>query len=204
MDTEKNGQTQKDFLDLLHRPTHKPAIKVHQGHDYLPISYVQAELDNVFMGGWETRNFHYQVIANEVTGSVELHFYHPVFDRWMCRMGAASVPIQLKSGSSVTDVDKKIPNALQKNLPSLLSECLKNAAKSIGVRFGRDLNRDFYDTAPERFDDLEKWSQMISECNSLADLNSLYLDAKSNLGAPPTVIERAFKERQIELKSLKA
>ena len=38
-------------------------------------------------------------------------------------------------------IENKIKNTLVKDFPHLKSECIKNAAKSLGVRFGRALNR---------------------------------------------------------------
>jgi hypothetical protein len=45
------------------------------------------------------------------------------------------------SGASVTDISQKKKNALQKDYPKAKSEALKNAAKSLGKIFGRDIGR---------------------------------------------------------------
>jgi len=112
---------------------------------YIPVSYIEMELDEMFFGLWQTENFQSQIVVNEVIGQIDLIVYHPVIKEWIRRTGAASVPIQMAKGSGVTDVQKKIHNTLVKDYPHLKSECIKNAAKSFGKKFGRDLNRVFED-----------------------------------------------------------
>lgn len=117
--------------------------------NYLDIEYIEATLDEVYMGVWQTHSFVTQVVANELVGSMILEVFHPVANHWIRRVGSASVPIQFKKNSDITDISNKIKNALVKNAPTLKSECLKNAAKSLGKRFGRDLNREGRDYKPQ-------------------------------------------------------
>jgi hypothetical protein len=113
--------------------------------DYLPISYIQNKLDEKYFGVWSTSDFKTEIIANEICGSVSLKVYHPKAKGWIERIGVGAVPIKLSKGSKVTELENKIKNALVTDYPHLLSECLKNAAKSLGVSFGRELNRDIVD-----------------------------------------------------------
>lgn len=128
---------------------------------YLPISTVETQLDELFFGLWKTENFRWQVVANEIVGSLDLHYLHPVAGVWLVRTGVGSVMIQQdgykkdelgqyingsdgkrqKINPRPSDVDAKIKNTLVKDFPHLKSECLKNAAKSLGNMFGRNLNR---------------------------------------------------------------
>ena len=112
---------------------------------YIPISFVENKLDELFFGLWQTENFKYQVVVNEVIGSLDLIVFHPAAKTWLRRTGAASFPIQLRKGSGVTQVDQKIHKTLVKDFPHLKAECIKNAARSLGKAFGRDLNRQFED-----------------------------------------------------------
>jgi hypothetical protein len=48
---------------------------------------------------------------------------------------------KIKINPKPSDVDAKIKNTLVKDFPHLKAECIKNAAKSLGKYFGRDLNR---------------------------------------------------------------
>lgn len=120
----------------------------HAGNSlYLPISYVEMTLDELFFGMWETKDFRWQVAGNEIIGSILLRVFHPVANQWIERTGASATMIRLKKDSHVTDISAKIHNALEMDFPHLKADCIVNAAKSFGVAFGRDLNRkdrDFY------------------------------------------------------------
>jgi hypothetical protein len=125
--------------------------KFAKNSQYLPISFVQMKLDEMFYGLWSTKNFSYSVVANEILGVIELEFFHPVAKMMITRTGTASVMIQMKSEENggrgdITYVADKITNTLVKDFPHLLSECTKCAAKTIAKMFGRDLNREFIDS----------------------------------------------------------
>lgn len=137
------------FSKILNQPPKQEEIQNNpfaNNAQYLPISYVEMDLDEVFFGLWKTENFTSKIVVNEVIGQLDLLVFHPVFKEWLGRTGNASTPIQMQKGSGVTEVAKKIHNTLVKDYPHLKSECIKNAAKSFGKRFGRDLNRKFEDT----------------------------------------------------------
>src|SRR5690606_28308558 len=107
---------------------------------YLPIEKVEEKLNYYFNGLWETRNFKYQVVVNEIVGDIELRVFHPVAGIWLTRSGAGAVMIQQTKGSNITDIGSKIKNTLVKDMGHLKAECIKNAAKSLGVAFGSNLN----------------------------------------------------------------
>lgn len=119
--------------------------------DDLPISYVEMTLDELFFGQWCVKNFTSKVIANEVVGELELEVLHPVTNTWITRTGSAAIQIMVdKAPQNLTGQDRnswalnpqnKKPNALDMAYPKLKAECVKNAAKSLGKIFGRDLNR---------------------------------------------------------------
>ena len=79
-------------------------------------------------------------------------------------------------------VENKIKNTLVKDFPHLKAECLKNAAKSLGVAFGRNLNRGEEDEY-----------QYLSE--SLPELNELQEQAMTLLGSSTLDNEDAEKVR---------
>ncbi len=114
---------------------------------YLPISYIEMQLDELYFGLWQTKNFRWEIVVNEVIGSIELDVFHPVKNIWITRTGSAATPIQMKKGSDLGPnmSQYKIHNTLVKDFPHLKAEALKNAAKSLGKWFGRDLNRKFED-----------------------------------------------------------
>ena len=122
---------------------------------YLPISFVEMTLDEIFLGQWGTRNFHWSAITNEVQASLELWVIHPISQKEIIRVGAASIVITVDSlddeaRSRMTKQDRNLyalnpenkkPNALDLGFPKLKQECVKNAAQSLGKVFGRDINR---------------------------------------------------------------
>lgn len=152
MEPEKKQQLIpfEKFLKALNTPPKKSgSVQTNpyaNNSKYIPISYVEMWLDQYFFGLWETVNFKTEVVVNEIIGSIELKVYHPYKNIWITRTGAASTPIQLQRGSGVTEVQQKIHNTLVKDYPHLKAECVKNAARSLGKLFGRDLNRKFEDT----------------------------------------------------------
>lgn len=108
---------------------------------YVPIGSVENKLDLIYSGLWMTENFNYKVVANEIIADLTLKVFIPGAG-WISRIGCAAVIIQQKKGSELGDINAKIRNTLVKDFPHLKSECIKNAAKSLGNTFGRNLNRD--------------------------------------------------------------
>ena len=155
--------------------------------DSIPISFLETELDEVYLGNWKIDNFQHQVIANEIVGSLELHVFDPHMKVWITRIGAGAVQIRMNSGAAITDISQKIKTALQMDFPKLKSMCLKNAAKTLGKRFGRDLNRKFEDDydpqyTPEielsEFQDL--YGQRLSECKNTDEMKALHASLPDN------------------------
>lgn len=128
------------------------------------ISHIEMSLDEMFFGLWDTVDFRYQQVANEIIGSLLLVVTHPVTGKEIKRTGAAAIqimvdatPEELKYNAAdnkevqakkkrernkwALDVENKKPSALDMSFPKLKAECLKNAAQSLGKLFGRDLNR---------------------------------------------------------------
>lgn len=127
-----------------HPKQNKILVHPQNKKNYLPVSHIETELDECFLD-WETVNFRWQVVTNEIIGTIELRVLNPITQKWSTKTGAAAVLIRQNSGSSIDDVKAKIKNALEGDFPHLLSDCLRNAAKKLGKRFGRDLNRNFTD-----------------------------------------------------------
>ena len=117
----------------------------------LVISHVETTLDEMFFGHWRTENFKWERMANEVVGSIDLIAIHPISGYEIRRTGAASIIIMVDRAPQNLDnvernrwalnADNKKPNALDLAFPKLKTECIKNAALSLGKLFGRDLNR---------------------------------------------------------------
>jgi len=171
---------------------------------YLPIGIVENKLMEVF-GWFETRNFTTHIVANEVIGSVELHVYHPIFKRMVCSTGTAAVMITQKSGSTPTDIDAKIMNALETAAPHLLSDCIANAAKRFGKAFGRDLNREWTDEYdPDISSSLERLEQMEKERAVLEQSAQALKTAQDKINAYTDAAELFNNSRGIADKAIAA
>lgn len=121
----------------------------------LPISFIEMTLDELYLGLWDTVNYQWSAITNEVQGSIELVLTHPITGQKITRTGAASIVITVDSLSKedkekmtsqernlhALNPENKKPNALDLGFPKLKAECTKNAAQSLGKIFGRDINR---------------------------------------------------------------
>jgi hypothetical protein len=157
----KQQQSNEGLQMLLNQEPSKSEIKTNKmanNSQYLSIATVERLLDENYAGIWNTKNFRWQVVANEIIGSIDLEVYHPAAKMWITRTGAASAMIQTQKGQPIT-VESKYINTLVKDFPHLKAECLKNAAKSLGVRFGRNLNRG----QEEEFSYLSENMQSLSE-----------------------------------------
>lgn len=119
----------------------KSIIKERQGIKYIPISAIETNLDRMFTGLWQTKNMQWKLIANEIVVSLELHVFHPIAKVWLCRCGVGAAQMRMRSGSKITDIDSKIKNALEMDVPHAKADALKNAAKSFGNLFGRNIGR---------------------------------------------------------------
>jgi len=138
----ENQRHIEQFQKLLNMHPDKKDIRVNKlanNAEYISVSTIERRLDEIYSGLWQTENFRWEVVANEIVGSIDLRVYHPKAG-WMARTGAAATMILTASGQPAT-VEHKIKNTLMKDFPHLKSECMKNAAKSLGVIFGRNLNR---------------------------------------------------------------
>lgn len=111
-------------------------------HKYYPLAIQQAVADAIFQY-WNVIDCQYVVIANEIVATVKIIYMpsYPGASEYVCS-GSAASPIQMTSGSSVTDFPaKKISNALEYNVPSVRSRAVGNALNDLGNVFGRNIER---------------------------------------------------------------
>jgi hypothetical protein len=180
-------QTLEGFNKMLNEQPDEKEIKTNKfagNSKYLPISFVQMKLDELFVGLWRTKNFRYEVVANELIGSITLEYFHPFAKVWIEREGAAAVMIQQSSGADLTDISAKIKNTLGKDQPHLLASCITNAARSIGKVFGRDINRKDEDNYTQFYSEIaeaEAASENINwnEIKTVDDLTNLWREHES-------------------------
>lgn len=174
-------QARENFLKSFDTQPRK--IDKAQGYETVPISALETELDQTYMGLWKTDNFTHQVIANEIVGSIQIHVYDPSIKAWITRTGCASVMIRQTKDAQITDIGAKIKNGLVMDFPKLATMCLKAAAKTLGKKFGRDLNRKFEDSYNPVYSDeialaaiIESVVPKINECKDLRALGALWVE----------------------------
>lgn len=167
----------EEFTQKLNCEPVKAEVRINKmanNSKYLPISFVQMKLDEIFFGLWETEIQHVQVVANEIIGYGTLRVYHPIAKTWIKRSGSAAVMIQQvskeKGGSGdITNIRDKIKNTLVKDFPHLEAEIIKSAARKFGKMFGRDLNREFADDYTPFSEDLAEEPGLNEELDKLSD-----------------------------------
>ena len=152
MDALKKIELEEFLKKLNQDPPNEHIFKTpDKKADDLPISYVENKLDELYFGLWGGEDFKTERIENEIVGSIKLLVFHPVMEFWQTRPGAASIQITVDAAPQnaqnkdrnvwAQDMRNKKPNALDMAYGKLKAECIKNAAKSLGKCFGRDLNR---------------------------------------------------------------
>jgi hypothetical protein len=130
----------ESFVKALNKAVPAKALRENQGRKYLPIGYIEWQLDRFFKGLWSCEVVSYSQLVDSVAVHVRLKVFIPGFG-YITRDGLGAVPIQLAKGASRTDFAQIVSGAIQKNLPSAKSFALSNAAESLGQAFGRNLNR---------------------------------------------------------------
>lgn len=179
---------------------------------YIPISFLEMKLDEIFLGIWSTKNFQSKTIANEEVGSLELWYFHPEAKIWICRVGTGGVMIQFKKDAPINDLSQKIKNTLSKDYPHLKAECFRNACLSIGKQFGRDLNREYVDTFESEYEnpELEEFRSLLSiklkEFDNHDELKKRMLSIRDEFtkkGLSQKEVETKIKTRLMELKNVK-
>ena len=203
-----------EFVNTLKAEPPADQIKINtlaNNSKYIPIGWVESKLDYLFHGLWETKNFQWSVIVNEIACSITLRVFHPIAGIWIERTGTAAVQIQLraeyemkdgqrvKKAVDVLDVSKKIANTVQKDLPHAKAEAVKNAARSLGESFGRNLNRDLDEQEVATVDDAEI---LIGSIDNLKELSEYYKSLPSLMKADPRV-KAALKKQETFLKQPK-
>ena len=128
---------------LLNQKPPTQWLKVHKGVNYQPIERVKNNLTILFQDyDWSIKNV--QVVANSILIYGTLSIINPVTGIKRSVDGIGAWPIQLKAGSTPTDFNNIVQDAIQKNAPAAESLALKNAATKLG-RFFSDGKEDVED-----------------------------------------------------------
>lgn len=177
------------FTKLLNKDVEKGKLQEFQGAKYLPISFMEMTLDEIFFGQWDTKNFKWERVFNEMIGSIELEVINPITGKTITRVGAGSIQIMQDAGKAISEFnDTKKKNALQMGFPKLKAECFKNACLSLGQYFGRDVNRKFFDSYDALIKDIEKIN--VEDLQFLYDMKKTSLTEDEKLNAQRIINEQ--------------
>ena len=143
---EKTIQQQK-LTELTYKQvlSINPPNKIVKHHDfgkfdYLPITAVERLLDGLF-DGWTVEILREGNVVNGFYMVVRLKAKLPQSDKWLVSDGVGFAEFQTSKGSAPTDFTKLIQGAGVLAIPRARAEAIKNAAKSFGNLFGRNLTR---------------------------------------------------------------
>lgn len=173
-------EAMENFTTRINRAPKKENIQTHQGYQYLPISFVEKKLDQMYFGLVQYECISYQQIFNEIVCHARIKVFHPVALTWLNYDGIGSSVIQQDANTKVCDFNfHKKANAMQLASPKAYAEAIKNAAKKIGKIFGSDINRrheDEYEpiitknkpTSEQK--ELERILHLINDAETLQDL----------------------------------
>lgn len=109
--------------------------------DYLPITAVERLLDGLF-DGWTVEITNQGTAVNGFWVTVRLKAKIPQTDEYMVSDGIGFAEFQTNKGAAPTDFTQLSQAAGVMAVPKARAEAIKNAAKSFGNIFGRNLNRN--------------------------------------------------------------
>jgi hypothetical protein len=128
-----------EFLNVLNQNPDPQQIKVNafaNNSRYLPIEYLESQLDIVFGGLWQLKHVGgVNFMGNSISVDVELRVFHPVAKIWLTRAGSGAVQIQLDQNGFAK------PKSVERAVGAALAMAEKNAIKKLGGLFGKYLNR---------------------------------------------------------------
>jgi hypothetical protein len=194
-DSKLSFQAIEDFTRLINQPPPKEGIKATPDGkaETLIISFVESKLDEVYLRQWGDTDVHVQVVANEILVWLTLWVIDPQTKLKIERSGFAAVQITVdKVPDSIKedpklrnqwalDLNNKKPNACYLSFPKALSMARKNAAQSLGVIFGRNLNRKyqdvpdaFYEEEFEARETIEQVGERMSKCTTREEIKAIW------------------------------
>lgn len=136
-------KTKVAYKAVLSLDPPKAVVKRHQfgNFDYLPITAVERLLDGLF-DGWSVEILREGVAVNGFYVVVKLRVKIPKTEEYLVADGIGFAEFQTVKGAAPTDFTKLSQAAGVMAVPKARAEAIKNAAKSFGNLFGRNLNRD--------------------------------------------------------------
>jgi hypothetical protein len=138
-----NKLTEITYKKILSNNPPKEIVKHHEfgKFDYLPITAVERMLDGLFEH-WSVDILREGVAVNGFYVAVKLKAKIPGSDRILESDGIGFAEFQTQKGAAPTDFTKLSQSAGVMAVPKAKTEAIKNAAKSFGNLFGRNLTRN--------------------------------------------------------------
>lgn len=157
----------------------------------LTISHVEGKLDEIYLRQWGYEKCDFSVVANELCCDVLVWVLDPSTGVKITRAGTAAIAIMVdkapdglhgkERNSWALNLENKKPNALKMNRPAVKSLALKNAVQSLGIVFGRNLNRKMEDTPEDYYtqeldgkEAIELIGEEMNACKSVDDLLEIW------------------------------
>jgi hypothetical protein len=159
----------------------------------LTISFVEGKLDEIYMRQWGYERCEFTVVANELCCDVIVWVLDPSTGLRITRAGTAALAIMMDAAPDDVKKDKRLknqwalnlenkkPNALKLNRPAVKSLALKNAVQSLGVVFGRNLNRkledvpeDYYSQELDSKEAIDLIGEEMNKCKTMEDLLNIW------------------------------
>ena len=139
---QKQKLTELTYKHVLSINPPKSIVKHHDfgKFDYLPITAVERLLDGLF-DGWTAEVLREGAVVNGFYVVVRLSAKIPQSDKVIVADGIGFAEFQTSKGAAPTDFTKLIQGAGVLAIPRAKAEAIKNAAKSFGNIFGRNLTR---------------------------------------------------------------
>ena len=139
----KQKLTEITYKQILDNNPPKSIIRHHQygKFDYLPITAVERLLDGLF-AGWSAEILREGHVVNGFYIVVRLTAHIPNSNKVLTADGIGFAEFQTVKGASPTDFTKLMQGAGIMAIPKAKTEAIKNAAKSFGNLFGRNLLRN--------------------------------------------------------------
>lgn len=119
--------TETDYVKYISEEPKFVETSKGKEYRYIKKSILQKELLELYGGYVKWKMLRETVTKEGVWGTGVLKFRHPVTNTWLYFTGTAS---------------KNHDEGMRYNFPSLESNCMVNACKKIGIRFGQTLNVD--------------------------------------------------------------
>lgn len=140
---QKQKLTELTYKNILSLDPPSKIVKRHDygKFDYLPITAVERLLDGLF-DGWTHEILREGAIVNGFYVVVRLKAKIPQSDKYLKADGIGFAEFQTTKGAAPTDFTKLMQSAGVMAVPRAKAEAIKNAAKSFGNLFGRNLARN--------------------------------------------------------------